>query len=206
MSIAIQTVPCGMIQANAYIVQAEGRDDCVVVDPGEEFPKLMRAVGERRVGAILLTHGHFDHTQAAATLSRATGAPVYVRPEDIEMLNDAWLNGYAGLMGRERMDGPDIAAQPLGNALAACGLEFSVLPTPGHSKGSACLYLPAEGALFSGDTLFRAGYGRVDLHGGNLRQLIASLRRLFELPGETRVYPGHGGATTIAAEKARYSL
>ena len=206
MTIKIRAVSCGMIQENAYVVRAEGRDDCVVIDPGDDFPALKRAVGESRLAAILLTHGHFDHTLGAARLAAETGAPVYIRPEDTDMLNDAELNGYAGLMGALSMPGPALNALPLGEALSAAGMAFRVLHTPGHSRGSACLHLPEEGALFSGDTLFRDGYGRMDLYGGDPDQMVRSLRRLFALPAETRVYPGHGGATTIGAEAARYRL
>ena len=93
-----------------------------------------------------------------------------------------------------------------GDSLSACGLEFEILHTPGHSMGSVCLYLPSDGVLFSGDTLFEAGYGRMDLYGGSVDEMIRSLKRLFELPGETRVYPGHGGMTTIARERGRYRM
>ena len=171
MSSQIQACPCGMIQANAYIVQAQGREDCVVIDPGDDYEKLRRALGDRRLGAILLTHGHFDHILGAGALAEATGAPVYV-----------------------------------GAALSVCGLDFDILPTPGHSKGSVCLYLKGEGALFSGDTLFRAGYGRLDLHGGDARAMLNSMKALFALPPETVVWPGHGDATTIGEERARYRL
>ena len=147
MGIQITPVLCGMIQENAYIVAAPGRGDCVVVDPGDEYPKLKRAVGNRRVGAILLTHGHFDHIRAAGEMAADFGAPVYAAAGDMEMLNDANLNGYAGLMGVTEMDGPEIAAVPFGERLAVCGLDFAIIPTPGHSKGSVCLYLEDEGAL-----------------------------------------------------------
>ena len=206
MSVKIQSIPCGMIQENVYIVQAEGRNDCVVVDPGDECPKLLRTLGERRVGAVLLTHGHFDHIMAVAPLAGHFDAPVYVSAEDMEMLNDAAKNGYANLMGMERIDWPEISARPFDDALEVCGMRFAVLPTPGHSKGSVCLYLKDEDTLFSGDTLFRAGYGRMDLYGGNLNEMIRSLKRLMELPEGTRVYPGHGEPTTIGEERARYRL
>ena len=206
MAISVQTVSCGMIQENAYIVCLEGRDDCVVVDPGDEYPKLKRALGDRRVAAILLTHGHFDHIMAAGEMAQAHAAPVYVAAEDVEMLGDASINGYGDLMGINRADWPPITARTYGERVSAGGMGFEVLPTPGHSRGSVCLYLENEGALFSGDTLFRAGYGRLDLHGGNVNDMIQSLKRLFRLPGEVRVYPGHGGATTIAEERARYRL
>ena len=206
MSINIQTVLCGMIQENCYIVSVPGRADCVVIDPGDEYPKLRQALAGRRVAAILLTHGHFDHIMAAGELAAEHGAPVYVGAQDVEMLNDAQINGYAHLMGVPGMDGPALTGEPYGEALSAAGLDFRVLPTPGHSRGSVCLYLQDEGVLFSGDTLFCAGFGRLDLHGGSVQDMERSLRTLFTLPGETRVYPGHGEATTIGAERTRYRL
>ena len=206
MSIQIQSVCCGEIGENAWIVRREGRDDCVVVDPGDEYPKLKRAIGDSKVAAILLTHGHFDHIMAVGEMAAETGAPVFVGAEDLEMLNDPLLNGGAGLMGMTRMDGPAIQAQPFDEELSAAGLDFEILPTPGHSRGSVCLYLPNEGVLFSGDTLFRAGYGRLDLHGGSPLHMRESLKRLFSLPPETRVYPGHGMSTTIGEERSRYRL
>ena len=205
MSVTILAVSCGMIQENAYIVAREGRDDCAVIDPGDDYPKLKRAIGDRRVGAILLTHGHFDHILAVGPMADEFAAPVYIHAGDAEMLNDSRLNGFSDLMGGV-VEGPALVAKPFGDALEACGLRFTVLHTPGHSKGSVCLYLEDEGALFSGDTLFEAGFGRTDLYGGDHRALVASLKSLLTLPGETRVYPGHGGATTIARERARYKL
>ena len=206
MAITIQKNPCGMLEENCYIVQAEGRDDCIVIDPGDEYPRLKAAVGDRRVGAVLLTHGHFDHIMAAGPIAEEYDAPVYVGAADAEMLGDAEKSGYAGMMGIPRADWPVITAQPFGETLSLCGLNFTVLPTPGHSRGSVCLYLEDEGVLFCGDTMFRAGYGRLDLYGGNMRSMIDSLKKLFALPHTVKAYPGHGDATTIGEERARYRL
>ena len=206
MSLDIRRVICGSIQENCYIVQAEGRDDCVVVDPGDEYPKLKAAIGDRRVGAVLLTHGHFDHIMAAGEMARDFGAPVYVGAEDAEMLNDITKSDYTGMLGLSRADWPTIDAAPFAETLSVCGMDFTILPTPGHSRGSVCLYLKDEAVLFSGDTLFRAGYGRLDLYGGKMGAMLKSLKRLFTLPGEVEVYPGHGDATTIGEEKARYRI
>lgn len=206
MRISVQVVHCGMIQENAYIICADGRNDCVVVDPGDDFPKLKRAVAGRQVGAVLLTHGHFDHIMAAAPVAELFGAPVYIAAEDAEMLNDPSLNGYGDLMGGREPCWPTIASRPYAASLSACGMDFEILCTPGHSKGSVCLYLREEGILFSGDTLFAGGYGRLDLHGGSSSDMARSLKALFELPGEVRVYPGHGGDTTVGEERKLYRL
>ena len=206
MAIEIKNVVCGGIGENAWIVRAGGRDDCVVVDPGDEYPKLARAIGGLRVAAILLTHGHFDHIMAAGELQRASGAPAYVSAGDAEMLDDPRKNGLLSLMGEAAMTGPAISASTFDETLSVAGLDFDILPTPGHSKGSVCLYLESEGTLFSGDTMFQAGFGRMDLYGGSPLQMRDSLKRLFALPGEVRVFPGHGGTTTIGAERSRYRL
>lgn len=206
MPIQIKAISCGMIQENAYLAYIEGRGDCVVVDPGDDYMKLKRAIEGRRLAAILLTHGHFDHIMAAGRLAQDTGAPVYVAAEDREMLNDPAKNGLRGLMGGEGMPGPAIEAVNFDEELSAAGMDFEIISTPGHSKGSVCLYLREEGVLFSGDTLFMAGYGRMDLYGGNPMQMRDSLKRLFTLPPETQVYCGHGPATTIGAERSRYCL
>ena len=141
-------------------------------------------------------------------LRKAEADTLFYRAETAhsQTLNDAALNGYGLLMGENRACWPTITARPYEGPLSLCGMEVEVLSTPGHSRGSVCLYLRDEGVLFSGDTLFQAGYGRLDLYGGDMNAMIASLKALFALPGNVRVYPGHGGETTIGAEKARYRL
>ena len=206
MSINIRTIHCGEIMENAYMVCREGREDCLLVDPGDDAAKIRRMMGELHLSAILLTHGHFDHILAVGELAQEAGCPVYVGEGDMEMLNDPALNGLKYLMGIDALSTPPIAAQPFGEALQVAGMDLRILPTPGHSKGSVCLYVPEEGVLFSGDTLFRAGFGRMDLYGGSPLQMRASLRTLFALPPETRVYPGHGAATTIGEERGRYGV
>ena len=206
MSIQIRTIVCGEIQENAYLVYMEERDDCVLVDPGDDYIKLKNALGPRRLAAILLTHGHFDHIMAAGQLAVDTGAPVYVAGADVEMLNDPRLNGLDGLMGGFEMPGPAIVAQPFGERLSVAGMDFEIIPTPGHTRGSVCLRVTGEDVLFTGDTLFRAGFGRMDLYGGDEHAMMRSLQKLLALPPALKVYPGHGSATTIGTERSRFRL
>lgn len=206
MAIQIRPIICGDIQEVAYLVYDDARTDCVLVDPGDDCAALSAALGDRTLSAMLLTHGHFDHVLAAGRLQRDTGAPVYVSEGDAAMVNDPAVNGLQFLMGVNEMPGPEIALTLYGDALSVAGLTFQVLPTPGHSRGSVCLYLEDAGIMFSGDTLFCAGFGRMDLYGGSPRQMRESLRALFKLPPETRVYPGHGSGTTIGDEMRRYRL
>ena len=207
MKYSIQTIICGAYQENAYLLCPEGVDTAVLIDPGDGEAALLRGIEEsgRKLDAILLTHGHFDHMLAAQPLAKATGAPVYVHAEDIELLCDPEINGFdPGCTILPNPVGLDAVA--LEEEIEVCGIRFKVMHTPGHTKGSVCYYDEENGLLFSGDTLFRAGFGRMDLYGGSPRQMRESLRALFALPGETKVYAGHGSDTTIAAERGRYHL
>ena len=188
----IEKIVCGAYAENAYCIDGE-----LLIDPGDDLPTLARLAGG--IKAILLTHGHFDHMLAAEELQKRTGVPVYVHPLDAPMLSDASLSAY----------NPEVSSLPqLGHIACTAYPEslfgFRVLRTPGHTPGSVCLYHEGEKVLFSGDTLFRAGFGRTDLAGGSMHQLLSSLRTLLALPRDVRVYPGHGESTTIDEECRRY--
>ncbi|MDD2561324.1 MAG: MBL fold metallo-hydrolase [Eubacteriales bacterium] len=184
----IDTVVVGQLENNVYIISQPGRDDAVLVDPGSDGEKIRQRLGTRQVKAILLTHGHWDHTGA---LKDFPGVPIYMHQRDRMMLEDDFLG----------MDPQGISARPQptdfvaeGQELEMAGLSIQVLHTPGHSPGSVCYRM--GDTLFTGDTLFLNDYGRTDLPGGSQAQMRASLRRLFTLHG-CSFYPGHGPGGTI---------
>lgn len=188
----MKRIVCGAYQENAYFLE-----NGLLIDPGDDLNALL-AAGEPK--AILLTHGHFDHMLAVGELQKRFGVDVYIHKKDAAMLSDAALSAYDGTVCR--------LAAPEGVRWTAYGDEvfgLRVLHTPGHTAGSVCLYDEQNGRLFSGDTLFRAGFGRTDLPTGSMHALLGSLRGLLSLPRETVVYPGHGESTTIGAECARYN-
>ncbi len=204
----IQTVHCGQLGENAYLVCPEGRDDCFIVDPGDGLHPLMLALqaSKRKLSAILLTHGHFDHILAAQPLSDLHDAEVFIHAADAEMLDDPQKSAYMPSVCK--LEPPqDLASTAYADEIELCGVKLKALHTPGHTKGSVCLYDPEGKILFSGDTLFRAGYGRTDLFGGDERMLVHSLRHILTtLPDETIVLSGHGNETTIGMERRRYGL
>lgn len=203
----IRTIVCGAYAENAYLVSRPNRPDAFLIDPGDALGAIQRALESfgKSLGAILLTHGHFDHMLATGPILDRWPCTVYVHRLDRPMLNDSRLNLYDP--AASVLPAPEgLCATEYEETLHMCGVDFSVLQTPGHTPGSVCLYAESQGVLFSGDTLFEAGYGRVDFPGSSPKDMRASLRMLFQLPGDTKVYSGHGSATTIGRERARYGL
>ena len=180
---------------NCYVVKTE--KGCIVIDPGVPLEDVQQRVGNSPIVAVLLTHAHVDHV-LYLQMYKDKGIPVYLHEADNAAMGDPELNLSSDLL--ETMTFPE--ADHLireGDRLSLAGLDIEVLHTPGHTPGSVCFRIGDD--LFSGDTLFRLGYGRVDFPGGNVSDMAASLKRLKKLPGQTRVYPGHGGPTTIAREQ-----
>ena len=189
----ISVLPLGALQTNCYVVADEAAKVCLVIDPGDEGELVARALDQMglRCGRIALTHGHYDHVGGVKALHEATGAPVSFPEKDLVLPE----NFTAGpLFYTELFDE--------GDRFTVGSMTFDVLSTPGHTPGSACLR--CGDALFTGDTLFQGSCGRTDMPGGAMDQMMASLRRLGALEGDYRVFPGHGGDTTLDTER-RYN-
>jgi glyoxylase-like metal-dependent hydrolase (beta-lactamase superfamily II) len=198
-----EVLPVGMLQCNCSVFGDEQTREAIVVDPGDEIARVLEIVARHglTVKAIVITHAHIDHIGGAQKLKQATGAPVYMNRNDTELqkmmdVQAAWLGTAPPPAVAIDSDARD------GGVLAMGATEFHVLHTPGHTQGSISLWIPSEGKLVAGDTLFRDSIGRTDLPGGDGRQILRSIHdKLLPLPEETVVIPGHGPNTTIGREK-----
>ena len=200
----VRTFTVGPVQENCHIARLDGAGEAIVIDPGDEAARLLEAIDalEVDVAAILLTHTHFDHVGAVAPVARATGAEVWCPEIEVPVLADIMrFVPWPGFGPFESYDAEHLVAG--GETLTLAGFDIDVLLTPGHSPGHVTYSIPAEQAVFSGDVLFAGSVGRVDLPGGDGPTLMRSLAMLVEaLPGDTIVYAGHMGNTTIGRERA----
>ena len=194
----------GQIAENCFLFRKDGSDRALIVDPGDEAPRILQAAEELGVtiDGILLTHTHFDHIGAVAPVAKATGAPVWCPEIETPVLAD--INSFVpwpGFGPYESYDADHTVSG--GEKLDLAGMEIDVIFTPGHSPGHVVYAVRGEGALLSGDVLFQGSIGRTDLPGGDWATLLDSIRNLVDShPPETTVYPGHMGITTLGAERA----
>ena len=193
----------GPVATNCYIGINEETKECFIVDPATcppEFVSYIKNAG-LTVKAVLLTHGHFDHIMGLDALLKEFPVPVYAHEAERDVLESEQLNSSASMLGQPySFSGADYVTNR--QELRIAGFEILVIYTPGHTIGGCCYYIEKEKALFSGDTLFHGSVGRTDLPTGSMGQLVSSVRdRLFVLPDDTQVYPGHMEETTIGYEK-----
>lgn len=190
---------------NCYLIREEGSEKGIVIDPGHGAPAIAEWLSEKGITDILivLTHGHFDHTNAADELADSYSAKILMNSADKFLLDsstDAMAKTWDYTGSQPKIDG----TLEDGDDIEFGGMKLRVIHTPGHSPGSICLYgsTPEGPILISGDTLFNLGIGRTDLPGGGHRELLDNIvRKLWPLPDDTRVFPGHGPATTLKFEK-----
>ncbi len=199
----LETLPVGPLQCNCSILGDETSREAIVVDPGDDIPRILALLAKHQltVKQIIITHAHIDHIAGAQRLKQLTGAPVLYNQNDLPLV--AMMDVQAGWLGvpTPSVQAPDDTLND-GKLIAITGIAGSILHTPGHTEGSVCLYLPDQTLLLAGDTLFAGSVGRTDLPGGNTRKLLASIHnRLLVLPDETIVIPGHGASTTIGSER-----
>jgi hydroxyacylglutathione hydrolase len=228
--VLVTGTPADAFDTNCYVVASGPGEQCLVIDPGIGVLKRLDAIlAEHRLhpAAVLLTHGHLDHTFSVAPICDARGATAYIHPADRELLADP---GKALSMNLEDLFGGrlpyaepgDIAELPDGGTITVAGLEITVDHAPGHTRGSVLFRVPgaksatlaepahaAQSSLegdelcFSGDVLFAGSIGRTDLYGGSMEEMMTSLReKVLPLDDTTVVLPGHGPATTIGRERA----
>ena len=198
-----EILPVGVLECNCSIFGDEASREAMVVDPGDEIDRILEVLAfhHLKVKAIVVTHAHIDHIGGAAKLKQVTGAPVYMNQNDRAL--QQMLDTQAAWLGMAPVEPVDIdGGAKDGDRLLVGATEFHVLHTPGHTQGSISLWIPGEGKLVAGDTLFRDSIGRTDLPGGDGRQILQSIHdKLLTLPEETVVIPGHGEPTTIGREK-----
>lgn len=200
----VETLIVGPFMANCYVVAAEQGDRAMVIDPGGDSETILQTLDKLSLKAelIVITHAHVDHVAAAQAVKDATGATLVMHEAEGQSRAMEAISRMLGPLlgaGLDKGPAPDRLLKD-GDTLQVNALSFQVLHTPGHSPGG--ISIAGQGVVFTGDTLFNFGIGRTDFPGCSYEDLIRSIReKLFTLPDSTKVYPGHGPATTIGVEK-----
>jgi glyoxylase-like metal-dependent hydrolase (beta-lactamase superfamily II) len=205
IELEVRGIVVGLFQENCWIVGSRQRGEAVVIDPGDEPEEILAIARDMgvKITRVLASHAHLDHIMAARDIVEATGAPFLLHAGDVTIAEHMPESAQMWL-GREVLPAPTPDAFPTdGQDIEVAGVTLRVIHTPGHTPGSVSLYAAEAQLLFSGDTLFRESIGRTDLPGGDTETITASIRdKLYTLPDETRVLPGHMLETTIAHERA----
>ena len=189
----IKTLPVGDLETNCYLVTNEKTLESVVIDPGDESNTILDYLESNHLSckAIFLTHGHYDHVGAVDAVQEETRSTVYMNAkDDAKNMHSFHFPFTLPENGRYYDDG---------DVLTVAGIDFTILSTPGHTPGS--VVIQAEDALFTGDTLFRGSCGRTDLDGGNMEDMLQSLKKICSLEGDYEIYPGHMDCSSLIRER-----
>jgi len=200
-NLLVHQLSVGPLQVNCFVVACQRTREAMVIDPGEDGPRILQLAESNgyQVKKIVNTHGHFDHIGANQPVKEATGAVLMMHEADLPLLQNARNHAQAYGLTVSPSPDPDKFLNE-GDVFSIGEQSFSIFHVPGHSPGSICLL--SDGHLFVGDVLFAGSVGRTDLPGGDFDALIEGVReKLFRLPAETIVHPGHGPDTTIGREK-----
>lgn len=208
LCVDVKFLVMGPLENNVYII-SDG-DGTFVVDPCQDAEKIIAALEGASLDAIVITHAHWDHMGAAAQLRSLTGAPVIASAVDAPLIEHPKDTGTSRIANACTVD----RTVSNGDLIRVGNMEWKVIETPGHSKGSICLFcIPQNGnhpgglpVLVSGDTLFAGTTGRTDFEGGSAADMAASMKKLAALPDDTAVLPGHNQLTTIGNERRTFAL
>jgi len=199
--LVVHQMSVGPLQVNCFIASCSKTKEAVVIDPGEEGERILLVAEKEdlKIRKVVNTHGHFDHIGANLHIVEKTGAELMIHADDLPLLQNARNHAEVYGLSVNASPEPDRLLEQ-GDTFQVGELSFRVFHVPGHSPGGICLL--TEGHLFVGDVLFSGSIGRTDLPGGDFDSLVEGVReRLFALPGETIVHPGHGPDTTIGRER-----
>lgn len=188
---------------NAYLAWADGSDSAVAIDPGGRAAEMLERLAVRRLQleAVLITHAHIDHIEGVAPIVRASGAPVYMHPDDDRLYRNVAVQAAQFGMQIE-LPPPYDHKLAHDQTLELAGLRFDVRHAPGHAPGHVLFYVAGAEAAFVGDVVFQGSIGRTDLPGGDFQQLMTSIReQVLTLPDHTTLYSGHGPTTTVERER-----
>lgn len=198
----VNRFPVGQLQANCYLLIDE-KNNCLIIDPGDEANLVLEKIQREKLipKAVFATHGHFDHIGVAGEIQLSFNIPFYIDKEDEFLINRLNKSAKYFLGFNPHFIKPKNIEYSLNKKFHILSSTFYFLKTPGHTPGSVCFYFKEDGIVFTGDTLFKGGYGRYDFSYSDKDKLFNSLKKLLQLPKETLIYPGHGEMTYVEEEE-----
>lgn len=197
MKTEIVRLQTGELEENCYIVASKDLKEAIIIDPGADFDKITKKISEleKRPGAVLLTHCHFDHVGDCHLFDKM-GVPIYLSPEDVLLIGSP--GSLAGFFGT-KLNPFKVKKELTESTENICGFIVEVIRTPGHTAGSLCYKI--GNVIFTGDTIFKGSYGRTDFPTGSQKDLCESAKKLFSINEDCTLFPGHGEATSLFYEK-----